>query len=322
MKVRITQIDGKLPNLALMKLAFYHNQQGDEIFFKKTVQRDMFEPEYDIIYGSAIFDFSHKKLNLFKLNFPNAIVGGTGTNSLATVEDVIGYKLYNYENYDYSIYPKFFYSIGFTQRGCRLKCPFCVVPGKEGKNIFVNSIYDVWRGDPYPRKIHLLDNDFFGQKDWKKRCREIIDGDFKVCFNQGINIRLIHKEGAEYLSKIKYYDDQFKKRRIYTAWDNRKDEKRFLSGINLLLDNGIRPEHIMVYMLCGYWNDEKWDDIWYRFNTMVSIGLRPYPMIYDVSNHTLRQFQRWVIRRYYEFIPFEKYCNKHKKHNNTLLLDI
>lgn len=309
MKIRLTQLDGKLPNLALMKLAFYHKQRGDEIHFSRSAHRDMFDPDYDAVYGSVIFKFSAKKLALFKNNFPNAIVGGTGTDSQITVESLIGCELYDYENYDYSIYPNFNYSIGFTQRGCRLKCPFCVVPGKEGKNVVVNSIYDIWRGEPYPRKIHLLDNDFFGQPDWENRCQEIIEGNFKVCFNQGINIRLIHKEGAEYLSQIKYYDDQFKKRRIYTAWDNRKDEKRFLAGIDLLLNAGILPHHIMVYMLCGYWKDETWDDIWHRFNSMRKIGLRPYPMIYDIHNRELKQFQRWVIGRYYEIMSFDDYQN-------------
>jgi len=46
MKIRLTQLDGKLPNLALMKLAFYHIQRGDEIHFSRSAQRDMFEPEY------------------------------------------------------------------------------------------------------------------------------------------------------------------------------------------------------------------------------------------------------------------------------------
>ena len=38
--------------------------------------------------------------------------------------------------YDYKIYPDFEHSIGFSQRGCRLKCKFCVVScciRKEGK---------------------------------------------------------------------------------------------------------------------------------------------------------------------------------------------
>jgi radical SAM superfamily enzyme YgiQ (UPF0313 family) len=33
---------------------------------------------------------------------------------------------------DYSLYPGFDYSIGFSTRGCFRNCHFCVVPEKEG----------------------------------------------------------------------------------------------------------------------------------------------------------------------------------------------
>lgn len=312
MKVRLTQLDGKLPNLALMKLAHWHLSKGDSVDFRESIYNDLFDPDYDIVYGSAIFTSTQKKIQLFKQEFPNAIIGGTGSDSQMKVEQVIGCGEYDYENYDYSIYPNFKYSIGFTQRGCRLRCSFCVVPKKEGKNQLVNSIYDIWRQGT-EKKIHLLDNDFFGQKEWSDRANEIIDGGFKVCFNQGINVRLIHKEGADALSKMKYMDDGFKKKRIYTAWDNRKDEIIFNKGIGILLNAGIRPSNIMVYMLCGYWKWETWEDIFYRFNEMIKIGLMPYPMIYNQQDKNslptleLKRFQRWVIRRYYQFIDFGEY---------------
>ncbi len=321
MTVRLTQIDGKLPNLALMKLSHYHKSIWHEVVFKESISKDMFEKNYDIVYGSSIFTSSQKKIDLFKQNFPDAIVGGTGHDMTKKVEDIIGCGEYEYENYDYSIYPLFEHSIGFTQRGCRLRCSFCVVPKKEGKNVVVNSIYDIWRPGT-EKKIHLLDNDFFGQADWEKRANEIIEGDFKVCFNQGINVRLIHKEGAESLFKMKYMDDQFKTKRIYTSWDNRRDENIFNKGVNILLDAGIKSQHIMVYMLCGYWKWETWDDIFYRFNKMVEIGLLPYPMVYGESDGNsipkkdLKRFQRWVIRRLHQFIKWEDYRTSNLKPEN------
>lgn len=307
MKVRITHIDGSLPNLALMRLASWHRCRGDEVFFSRSVSRELFEPEYDKVYGSAIFKWSNHAITRFQAEFPQAQIGGTGTGLPTTVEQVIGQ---DWEQYDYSIYPWFKPSIGFTQRGCRLKCSFCVVPNKEGRNRSQNSIYTIWRGEPHPRQLHLLDNDFFGQPDWRERAREIIEGDFQVCFNQGINVRLITEDGAAELAKMRYMDDSFKTRRIYTAWDNRKDEAIFKRGIDMLLRVGIRPKHIMVYMLCGYWPGETMDDVMYRFQTMKTIGLMPYPMVYDNSNKTLKKFQRWVIRRFHEFIPWEEYLKQ------------
>jgi hypothetical protein len=309
MIVRLTQIDGKLPNLALMKLSHWHKSKGDTVVFEQSIHKGLFEPPYDIVYGSAIFSTSAKKIELFKQNFPSAIIGGTGYDLNVKVEDLIGCGNYDYEHYDYSIYPSFTHSIGFTQRGCRLRCSFCVVPKKEGKMTVVNSIYDIWRGEGFDKKIHLLDNDFFGQEAWKERSKEIIEGNFKVCFNQGINVRLIHQEGAEYLANMQYCDDAFKKKRIYTAWDNRRDESIFNKGIQTMLNAGIKPSHIMVYMLCGYWKGETFEDIYYRFEKMVGMGLMPYPMVYmDSPNYKeLKKFQQWVVRRYYQFTTWEQF---------------
>lgn len=191
--MRLTQIDGALPNLALMKLAHWHKSQGDEVYTVRNIEPELFEPTYDKVYGSAIFKFSQERLMRFQRAWPGAIVGGTGTPFVQTVEEMIGD---DHEFYDYSGYPDVTYSIGFTQRGCRLKCKFCVVPGKEGKPRSVNTIAQIWRGEGHPRHLHILDNDFFGNPEWRDRIAEIREGKFKVCLSQGINVRLINEEAA------------------------------------------------------------------------------------------------------------------------------
>ena len=261
-RVRLTHIDGKLPNLALMKLAAYHRERGNEIVFSKRVQRDMLEPEYDVIYGSAIFSFSADRVAEFRRNFPNAIVGGTwNTLDNTTVEDALGIDLG--ERCDYSIYPDFSASIGFTQRGCRLKCGFCVVPKKEGKPRTVNTIASIWRGEPYPKHLHLLDNDFFGQprEQWEARIGEMIDGGFRVCLNQGINIRMIDEDSAKALASILHYNDRFNERIVYTAWDNIGDEERFFRGVDTLERHGVPSFRLRVYMLVGYDKRETWERV-------------------------------------------------------------
>lgn len=315
MMVRLTQIDGKFPNLALMKLSHFHKAQGDAVYFERSIVKGMFEPDYDIVYGSSIFSTSEKKVSQFRANFPQSIIGGTGVNFTDTVEQVISKA--EYENYDYSIYPDFTGSIGFSQRGCRLRCSFCVVPKKEGKNINSNTIYDIWKQNPLNTKkhIHLLDNDFFGQPNWQERANEIIDGKYKVSFNQGINIRLINQEGANVLAQMKFRDDAFKKRRIYTAWDNKRDEKIFLKGVQCLLTAGIKPAEIMVYFLCNYWEKGLTEDVLYRFNQMKEIGLLPYPMIFEkwTATKELKKFQEYVIRGAYHATDFGTYQKENKK---------
>lgn len=328
-RVRLTQIDGTLPNLALMKLAHWHRAHDHEVVFTRQAERDLFEGDYDRVYGSAIFKFSAPKLARFMAAWPGAIVGGTGTDSPVTVEQIVGCEAY--EHYDYSIYPAFAPSIGFTQRGCRLSCKFCVVPGKEGKARSVNTIADIWRGPGHAKKLHLLDNDFFGQPeaDWRARISEIREGAFRVCLNQGINVRHITPEAAEALATVEYRDDSFSERRIYTAWDNLKDEGVFFRGVDMLEAAGIPAKHVRAYMLVGFDKNETWDRIWHRFNRMVERKIEPYPMVYDCRAtdadryRGLKRFQRWVVTGLYRAVPFSEYdagkkrdpAPRYEKHN-------
>ena len=322
--IRLTQLDGKLPNLALMKLAHYHRARGDQPYLSRAIHQDLFEHPA-IVYGSAIFSFSAPRVAQFRRQWPEAIVGGTH-NLLdnRTVEQILGVD--EYEHYDYSIYPTFTGSIGFTQRGCRLKCGFCVVPKKEGRPRSVNTIADIWRWDPWPKHLHLLDNDFFDQEraQWQARIAEIRAGGFKVCLNQGINVRMIDEESAAALGSIPLYDDGFRVRRLHTAWDNLGDEARFFRGVDTLERHGVKPYCLLVYMLIGYAKGETWEALLYRFNRMTARRIMPYPMIYGERNRvlepehptlgsrTLADFQRWAIRKYYTVLPFEKYDQSSK----------
>jgi hypothetical protein len=308
-KVRLTQIDGALPNLAIMNLASYHLARGDEIHVTRRIERDLFDETYDLVYGSVLFDFSRDRLERFRIAWPDALIGGTGSGTWQTVSDVTGAP---WEGYDYSGYPDFQESIGFTQRGCRLKCKFCVVPRKEGKPRSEATIAAIWRGAPYPKKLHLLDNDFFGNPEWRDRIAEIRDGEFRVCLSQGVNTRLINDESAAALASIQYRNTKFTERRLYTAWDNLGDEKVFFRGVDTLERNGVPATHLMTYMLIGYAKDETFERIMHRFNRMVERGISPYPMVYDRRRKDLCAFQRWVITGLYRAVPWADYREPRK----------
>lgn len=313
MIVRLTQLDGALPNLALMKLAHWHKSQGHEVHVTRHIQPSLFEPEYDKIYGSAIFEFSRDRVDSFAHQWPSAIIGGTGTAYKdVTVESVIGMP-YADHCASYDGFEDFSASIGYTQRGCRMAGPksicrtFCVVPDKEGFPYTASTITQIWRGEGFPKKIHLLDNDFFGGPEWRDRIVEIRDGGFKVCFSQGINCRLITDEAAEAMASIEYRNTRFNERKLYTAWDNIGDEKPFFSGVEKLDRAGIPPKHLMAYMLLGSDILETWERIWYRFKRMVDLGIEPYPMVKNRNRKDLLCFQRWVLTGLYRIISWPEY---------------
>jgi hypothetical protein len=309
--VLLLHVDGKIPNLALMRIARHHRNAGDDVELRYATTPARARPHlwdaHNIVYASAIFEKSAAIVQEIQGYWPHAVVGGTGVSNLTLEQHGI-----NTTHPDYSIYPKWRQSIGFTQRGCRLKCSFCVVPKKEGSVREEATIADIWRGDPWPRELILLDNDFFGQSAWRERIAEIREGRFKVSFNQGINARFLTNETAESIASVDYRDDQMKAKRIYTAWDNRKDEARLAAGLDCLFRAGVRPDNVMVYMLVGYDHRARQatgritDDDVYRVETLRRMGARPYPMPFLRTRDTVG-FQRWVVRRAYHHIGWREF---------------
>jgi hypothetical protein len=310
MNILLVQLDGSLPNLALMRLGAHHNAQGDTVTLRRAMNpaalnRGLFDDEPDRVYGSLIFERTRPLARRLLAIYPDATLGGTGWD-LSTTLDGLGVAA-TIEP-DYSLYPDYPHSIGFTQRGCRLKCPFCVVPKKEGAVREESSVWQIWRGAPHPRNLVLLDNDFFGQPAWRQRVDAMIEGRFKVCFNQGINARMLTDETARAIASVRYYDDQFKTRRIYTAWDNLRDESRLMKGLEALTRYGVKPDQIMVYVLIGYWPGESVDSWEHRRATLRQFGARPYPMPFERTREAVG-FRRWCIGGYDKRVPWDAWVS-------------
>ncbi|HJR01790.1 MAG TPA: hypothetical protein VKA83_09170 [Methylomirabilota bacterium] len=305
MRVLLLHLDGKLPNLALMRLSAWHKGRGDVVEFRRADNPRLVAPQlgdpaaWDRVYGSLIFERTRPAAELVRRLYPGAILGGTGWDIGLGLES-LGVDTMAL---DYSLYPRFRPSLGFTQRGCRLRCSFCVVPRKEGAVREEATIAEIWRGDPWPREVFLLDNDFFGQPRWRDRIDELRAGRFRVSFNQGINARMLTDETAAAIASVDYRDDGMLRRRIYTAWDNKKDGARLFAGLEALVRHGVKPRNIMVYMLIGYWPGETHEDRETRRRQLRDFGALPYPMVFNRTPE-LMGYQRWVLRGYDKVVPW------------------
>lgn len=290
MQVGIYDVDSKIPNLALMKLSQWHKSKGDGVELYNPLWLD----SYDKVYASKVFDFSDGSM----LVPDRMTIGGTGWNNTTlpqNIEDCIpDYTIYNYPH-----------SIGFTMRGCRFNCKFCVVPEKEGKPKSNNTIDEIWtnRGSDF---IVLLDNDFFGNPEWEERIKEIKDYGLKVNFSQGLNIRIITDKQAKELSSIQFRTLSGKSKLVHFAWDRVFDEKLIDKGIQRCLDNGLKAEQMSFYVLIGF--DTTPEQDMYRVMKLRNYRCHPYVMPYNKEDHYQKRFARWVNHKaIFKTVNWEEY---------------
>jgi hypothetical protein len=318
--VLLLHLDGKMPNLALMRLAAYHRALGDRVDLRQVasaadLQPRLGDPTWGHVYGSLIFERTRPLAVAAQAAYPKLELGGTGWDFEGGVQ-IRNTKLpagAEELTPDYSVYPWFEHSIGFAQRGCRFSCSFCVVPRKEGKVRSVGSLETIWRGPPHPARLVLLDNDFFGNPQWRDVIAHAQRLDIAIAVIQGINARLLSDEQAAAIASVRWMADDFSRRRVYTAWDNEDDERTFFRGLDRLKAHGIKPGAILVYMLIGHADGETHAARDYRRAKLREFGAMPYPMPFvrdgDLGAE-LVAFQRWCIQRADLHVPWDRWWGK------------
>ena len=258
MKVLLMDLDiikvSPFPNLALMKLSAYHKARGDQVYLNFPLDRS------DITYASCVFTWNTKR----KATVPDgAIVGGSGIDLKVELPPEVEHIMP-----DYSLYPRVDFSLGFASRGCIRKCPWCIVPEKEGQIRPWARIYEFW--DCRHQKITLLDNNLLAAPNWRLTMDDLIAEELEVDFNQGLDIRLVNEETVGYLKRVKTKQLRF-------AFDDFAYESAVRRGIELLVKNGIASRKLLFYVLYGFGDDNTAVE---RVNILRSYNVDIYPMGY------------------------------------------
>lgn len=219
------------PNYALMKISAYHKAQGDFVEWWSPILTD----KYDMIYSSKIFEFTPENAYL-----PDwAIRGGTGYQDIPIshqlpqeIDDIYP---------DYSIYPECDYAIGYLTRGCPNKCPWCVVPAKEG-NI---KPYRTWEQivRPDSDKLVLMDNNILACEHGIAQLEHLIDSGYRIDLNQGMDARLVTDDIAKILSRLKWI------RFIRFSCDQTAQIEPIMRAAELLGKYGKKPYNLFIYLL-------------------------------------------------------------------------
>ena len=265
MRVLLIDVDSKIPNLALMKISAYHKARGDEVGFGIT--------NPDKVYASVIFKKNRHLVDGLSFYYPDAEIdiGGSGYDLRKVLPADIEAM-----TPDYDLYPDCDTYYGFTTRGCIRHCPFCIVPRKEGR---FRRIYDtpedalaaITGGTDRYRSITFLDNNILADKEWYLSLAAHLKG-YKVDFNQGLDIRLMDRDIAEALAKLRPINDwKF-------AFDSMDYKDDVLRGIGILRDAGIDTKNRCIfYVYCD--GDHQVDDAIERMRILKENKASAYVML-------------------------------------------
>lgn len=315
MKIGLIDVDGKLPNLALMKISKYYKIMGEQVEF---VRPDATRNTYDKIYASAIYQKSQNDCRTLQEYFGDRIeIGGTGWDIEKRLPPEIESMKPDYDLYTADmIYPKIKgimtrerkkakaqqivdAGIGFTSRGCIRQCPFCFVPKKEGAFRQDSEIKDII--NPRSNVIILHDNNLTADPLCIDKLHEIRDRNLIVDINQGCDVRLMTPEIAQAMSEVHHL------RSLHYAWDLMGFEKQVIEGINIM-SRFIPASKHMCFCLVGF--NTTFEEDMYRVKKLQSLGVRPYIMRYNERRDDIRlnHFSRWINGFIYKAVPdFEEY---------------
>lgn len=235
--IGLIQIDGKIPNLALMKLSTWHKKQGDEVVLMRDKLINQRLIPFDKVYISCIFEENKETAIKVSQQFKNVELGGVGVSNVKLPEEI------EHLMPDYDLYKSDF-SYGFTTRGCIRNCYFCKVRQHEGYIRENCDIYEFW--DKRHKEIILMDNNILALPDhFKKIAKQVKENNLKVDFNQGLDFRLLTPEICKILLSLKH------KAEIRFAFDSVAYKPMILKAIKMLKEAGLKNWGSRWYVYVG-----------------------------------------------------------------------
>ncbi len=278
MKIRLIDIDSKIPNLALMKISSFFKNEGHKVGV------DVEDP--DLIIGSIIYKKNRALIDDIILEYPNVLFdfGGTGYDIYKKLPNEI-----EFIKPDYDLYPSK-YAQGFTTRGCIRDCHFCIVREKEGE-------YKKWQ---HPQEFYddrfdtiwIMDNNWIANKDWfMETSGWIVDHELKV-LECGFDIRLLDEKIMERISCMRF------PKGIHFAFDNSNLSDIVKEKVKMMKEYGLNiHKDVIFYVYCDSPKDVS--NAVSRCRLLKKLNVNAFVMYNIDRNRTprVKRLQHWANRR-------------------------
>jgi hypothetical protein len=150
---------------------------------------------------------------------------------------------------DYSLYGHSRYAVGFLTRGCVCRCPFCLVPRKEGRLRRCPGGFDAFV--PQGQKhVVLLDNNLLAHPAAAEMLRETVRRGYAVNFSQSLDIAYLTQPLFDILRQVDSQNARFTRRQFYFSVNDLSDIARFEETRPWLRSLG--EDAVSVILLYGY----------------------------------------------------------------------
>lgn len=277
-----------------MQISQFYKQQGDTVEWYSP----LYYEDYSNVYVASLFKNTPKPKKR-----PKFICGGTGFDDY---ESNIITKLpseIEASEVDYSLFPNCQTSYLWFSRGCPHKCPFCVVPKKEG---MIHSV-EPKNLNPKGKTITIVDNNPFMNPRWEEMIEFLLLEKKPVNFCSGISVRDFSDLHGLALQKLHIH------KQLNIAWDNPREDLR--PKIEQLL-KFIKPYRVQCYVLVEYWSTQQEDLD--RIYWLQSRGIDPYVMPYKKTRYG-KDIARWCnTRKAIGSVRFEEYNRQEYERNKRL----
>lgn len=287
-RVGLVDVDGKIPNAALMKLSAFHKARGDEVGWYSPLEGA------DEVYASRMFrtyasDRDERKARE-KMDYLPRIhhEGGPGYS----ITRRLPFGDLDAIMPDYSLYPSCDYSIGRLTRGCYRRCPWCIVTQMDGETTQqVAELRDFWGKWYGHRVVRLLDDNVLKLPDAAlMACLEAWATGIKLHWD-ALDIRLIDSDLAKWLWRTSDGNLRF-------SFDLPEHEQGVRRGVELLRAAGASLSHLRFYVLTGFNTTAEQDA--FRLDVIRDLGVRPFVQCFEDATHkptrAQRQLRRWANR--------------------------